>query len=273
MSFGLSAVEGGLAVKRAQAFTRDGVLFPIRVLPDDALRTYLSAFLALERSLGDPFKRMARAHLFFPWAYDLATHPAVVAAVSEILGPEILVWGTLILSKPPHSSAYVSWHQDGAYAQFLGGTPALTAWIALTDSTAENGCLRVVPGSQHSLLPHQERITRDNLLNRGQTVDAAGMEEGAVNVVLKAGEMSLHEIRLVHGSNPNRSPHRRIGFVIRFATPAMKAPPIPVLRACGTGDWGHLKVRNRPVEASDEERIAAYTAYVRSVEDPLVAED
>jgi hypothetical protein len=258
----------------AEAFRRDGVLFPIRVLSDDALRDYLSAFLAFEQSLRGAFKRVGRAHLFFPWAYDLATHPAVVEAVSEILGSEILAWGTLILSKPPHSPAYVSWHQDDAYAPFLGDTPSLTAWIALTDSTAENGCLRVIPGSQHYVLPHQERMERDNLLKRGQTVclstGADHIEDGAIDVVLRAGEMSMHDIRLVHGSNPNRSPDRRIGFLVRFATPGMKAPPLPVLRARGTADCRHLDVRGRPAEVADEERLAAYTAYMRSVADPVI---
>src|SRR6266550_4370218 len=127
-------------------FERDGIVYPIPVLSSEKGSAYLAAFLQIEELLGRPIKRMGNPALHFTWAHCLATEPAVLDAVQEILGPDLLISVTLIFCKYPHDPAFVAWHQDTFYSN-LDLTPSVSAWIALLDSTPENGCMRVVPGS------------------------------------------------------------------------------------------------------------------------------
>src|SRR5262249_50698551 len=144
-------------------------------------------------------------HLHFGWAYALATHPRVLDAVEDLLGPDLLVWATELFAKHPHDPAVsIGWHRDRPY---MGLDPrrATTARIALGDSTPANGCMRAVPGPGR----------RENRPpGEGQ---GGGVDEGeVVDVTLRAGEMSLHDADILHGSGPNRSGQKRVGFVVRF---------------------------------------------------------
>jgi non-heme Fe2+,alpha-ketoglutarate-dependent halogenase len=103
----------------------------------------------------------------------------------------------------------------------------------LTESTVESGCMRVVPGSQKTKLTHLEKHDPLNMLNRGQEIAAEVDERTAVDVELHAGEMSLHHVDIVHGSNPNRSPRPRTGFIVRYSTPQMLRAATPVIVARG----------------------------------------
>src|SRR4029077_19544658 len=104
------------------------------------------------------------------------------------------------------------WHQDSTYWG-LSTPDVVTAWVAFTPSTVESGCMRVIPGSHLvDQLPHRDTFARHNLLSRGQEVAVEVDETKAQDVVLQPGEMSIHHVRLVHGSNVNRSSHRRIGY-------------------------------------------------------------
>ncbi len=193
-------------------YARDGFAFPIRVLGEAELARYAAAAAALGAE-----RRRDQLAENFDWARELIAHPRIVAAASAVLGAEVASWGTLLLCKPPRDDAYVAWHQDAEYATFLNGTRAVTAWVALTDSTPENGCMRVVPGSHRRKLPHVERHAPGNILSRGQELAVEVDERDAVDLVLRAGEMSLHDFNLVHGSRANRSATTRTGFIIRYA--------------------------------------------------------
>jgi len=202
-----------------ERFLRDGVLFPIPVLTAEEVARYRGAVEALERGEGTPIVRRDRLHELFDWARELVAHPRVVEAASQILGSEVVSWGTLLLRKQPRDPSFVAWHQDGEYAGFLDGAPALSAWIALSDSNAANGCMRVVPGSHRRRLAHAERHAPGNLLQQGQEIAAAVDESEAVDVVLRPGEMSLHDFNLVHGSRGNPTDAPRTGFIVRYSTP------------------------------------------------------
>jgi ectoine hydroxylase-related dioxygenase (phytanoyl-CoA dioxygenase family) len=133
-----------------------------------------------------------------------------------VLGPELLCWTTNFFIKEAANPAFVSWHQDSTYWG-LSAPEVATAWVALTPSTEANGAMAVIPGSHKSdQIPHRDTFDRHNLLTRGQEVVVAVDETQAVPLILKPGEMSLHHVRLVHGSPPNPSKGRRIGFAIRY---------------------------------------------------------
>ena len=157
-----------------------------------------------------------KSHLLFTWLDDLIRHPAILDAVEDVIGPDILCWGTTFFTKEARNPAFVSWHQDSTY---WGLEPAdiITAWVALSDSNAANGAMRVIPGT-HKMdqVAHRDTFPADNLLSRGQEIAVEVDEREAAMLELRAGEMSLHHVRLIHGSDPNPSDHRRIGFAIRY---------------------------------------------------------
>jgi non-heme Fe2+,alpha-ketoglutarate-dependent halogenase len=235
-----------------ERFERDGILFPLPALTEAEIARYLAQLATLQQRSGRT-KRLDMSHLYFDWAWELALHPKVVDAVEAVLGPELVVWGSLIFSKPPHDEGFVAWHQDGAYADFLGPAQAVSAWIALTDSTIASGCMRVVPGSHTRRHDHIVTRAENNLLSRGHEIAVAVDERDAVDVVLRAGQMSLHHVDIIHGSNPNRASHPRTGFIVRYATADVAAANAPLLRARGTRRL-ELPLVDRP----PGDRIEAY---------------
>jgi len=262
-----------LAREMVERYHREGVLFPIPALSATEVGRFRAAFFELEARLGGKpsAQQLSQTHLYFRWAYDLATHPSVLDGVENILGPNILIWTVSIFPKHAHDPAYISWHQDGTYWG-LSSTQVTTAWIALTESTVENGCMRVVKGSHaRSILPHVETWAPNNLLSRGQEVQVEVAEEDATDVVLRAGEMSLHHVNIIHGSNPNRSDGRRVGFAIRFITPDVSQVgerPQAVL-ARGRDDHHHFELLPKPPDGSLEDAIAAQSAAARRLLDAL----
>jgi ectoine hydroxylase-related dioxygenase (phytanoyl-CoA dioxygenase family) len=201
--------------------------------------------------LGDGAEALRLPHLWFGWAWDLALTPRLLDFAEALLGPDIVVWGSIILRKPPRHPGHVPWHQDAAYPG-RGAAPSVSAWIALTDSTAENGCMRVLPGSHRALLPHTLTPEPGNMLRAGFRIAGRVDDRNAADIVLKAGQASLHDSGVIHGSAPNRSDRPRIGFVIRYTTPAMADPGFPVILARGRLPAGcALEPIQRPIETTD----------------------
>ncbi len=209
--FALSPVE--VAEYKAR-----GVQFPRPAVGPAAAGDLLARFEALERKEGGGISRQTnhKPHLLLTWLADLIRHPAILDQVECLIGPNILCWASDFFSKSPGDGKRVTWHQDSTYWG-LSKPDIVTAWVAFTPSTVESGCLRVIPGS-HLLdqLPHADTFAADNMLSRGQEVAVAVNEREAADIVLQPGEMSLHHVRLIHGSEPNRAQHRRIGFAIRY---------------------------------------------------------
>ena len=257
-----------LTATQTKRYREDGVLFPVPALtPGDATRFRTAFEEVIARLGGRPTSQdLSQMHLYFPWAYELTTHSTILDAVEAILGPDILVWALSIFAKYPRDPGYISWHQDGTYWG-LDSSQVTTAWVALTDSVIENGCMRVVPGSHtRAILPHKDTYAPDNLLSRGQEVQADVDEKDAVDVVLEAGQMSLHHVNIIHGSNPNPSDRPRYGFAIRFTTPKTKQvdgePPTAVL-ARGRDDYHHFRLLPAPPALSMDAALAAQQAEVR----------
>jgi non-haem Fe2+, alpha-ketoglutarate-dependent halogenase len=244
-------------------FERDGVVYPIPVLTRDKIASYLACFSEIENLLERPVKRMGNPALYFSWAYRLATESAVLDAVESVIGSDLLIFSTLIFCKYPHDPAFVAWHQDTFYSS-LDLTPSVSAWIALLDSTAENGCMRVVPGSHlQGTLLHQETRRPDNLLRRGEEIQVDVDEADAIDLVLRAGEMSLHHHAIIHGSRPNRSDTKRLGFIVRFVTPKYHLGPqrTPFLRVNGNFDCRHLRLAEQPPDRDVRESLADWERF------------
>lgn len=207
-----------LTETQVAAYRDDGYLAPIRIMGEDEADELRAALEAVERRMGGPLRGDLRhkSHLLFPFLADLVHHPRLLDAVEDVLGPDILCWTSNFFIKEAENPAFVSWHQDSTYWG-LSAPEVATAWVALTPSNEANGAMAVIPGS-HTLdqIPHRDTFDRHNLLTRGQEIMVAVDEAKAVTLELRPGEMSLHHVRLVHGSAPNPSPDRRIGFAIRY---------------------------------------------------------
>jgi ectoine hydroxylase-related dioxygenase (phytanoyl-CoA dioxygenase family) len=253
-----SALNEGLVYGIAECYERDGVVFPVPVLSPKEVAGYRNKLESIAALVGES-KRFDNLHLFFPWAYRLATHEAVLDAVENIIGPDLVIDGTLVFYKPPRDGSYASWHQDSVYSGWHL-TPSVSAWIALTPSEAANGCMRAIPGSHKlGLLDHDNVHDDPNLLNRrGERVRMDIDESAAIDIVLRPGEMSLHHTNIVHGSNPNGSDGPRIGFIVRFVTSRTTNRERPVVRARGNGDCSHLKLAAPPVDENFEPAVAAW---------------
>ncbi len=153
------------------------------------------------------------AHLVFRCMDEIAFNRTILDIVEDLIGPNILLWGSVLFIKEPETEAHVSWHQDAAY---MGLEPHdfVTPWLALSPSNPKSGCLRVIPASHHApLRQHRDTFAQHNILTRGQTVEVD--ETRAVDLVLRPGQASCHHPRIIHGSKPNSSQQRRIGVALQ----------------------------------------------------------
>ena len=207
-----------LTQRQIDHYWRDGCIFPIRVMSEADAKAIRARLEAFEKETGGPLKGSLRhkSHLLFSWLGDLVRQEKIVDAIEDLYGPNLLCWTTNFFIKEAHNPAFVSWHQDSTYWG-LDRPDVVTAWIALTESNEANGAMGFIPGTHTSdQIPHRDTFAKDNLLTRGQEVAVEVDESQARTVDLRPGEISLHHVRLVHGSPPNPSNDRRIGFAIRY---------------------------------------------------------
>jgi hypothetical protein len=147
---------------------------------------------------------------------ELARDPDIVELVSGVLGDDIILWGCHVFCKPAAEGYETPWHQDGHYWP-IRPLANCTVWLALEESTAENGCLRVIPRSHagKQLQAHLHEDRHDLTLN--QRLAAGTFDEAsAVDIELRPGEMSLHDVYMIHGATENRSSRRRTGVALRY---------------------------------------------------------
>jgi len=244
------------------AYEREGYLAPVPVMSEAEARALRRTLEAIEAGTGGPLRGDIRhkAHLLFPFLADLIRHPAILDAIEDVLGPDILCWNTNFFIKEADTPSFVSWHQDSTYWG-LSSPDVCTAWVALTPSNLDNGAMAVIPKTHtQDQIPHRDTFDRHNLLTRGQEVAVAVDESDAVPLVLKAGEMSLHHVRLVHGSPPNLSHDRRIGFAIRYI-------PTSIYQLEGTDSatlvrgkdrFGHFELEPRPERDMQDDMLALH---------------
>ncbi|MBL8327285.1 MAG: phytanoyl-CoA dioxygenase family protein [Rubrivivax sp.] len=147
---------------------------------------------------------------------DLACDPVIVDRVSELIGPDVILWGCHVFCKPAGEGFETPWHQDGHYWP-IRPLATCTAWVALEPSTSANGCLRVIPGSHRGRILHEHlHEDRSDLTLNQRMADGSFDESQAVDVELQPGELSLHDVYMIHGARANTSPQRRTGVALRY---------------------------------------------------------
>lgn len=260
-----------LSAEAVAQYRRDGYHFPLRVLSTEEARSYRDRLEAAERAAGGPLAgdRRHKIHLLYTWANQLARHPAILDAVEDVIGPDILCWSTTFFTKEAQSPSFVSWHQDATYWG-LSTDDVITAWVAFADAPVESGAMKFWPGSHlKNQLAHRDTFDQNNLLTRGQEI-AVDVPAGAgVDVALKAGEMSLHHVLLVHGSGPNTTDDRRIGFAIRYIPPHVRQLKVrdSAMLVRGRDTHGNFDLEPDPRADLDPAALAAHRdATERSVQ-------
>lgn len=216
-------------------YHRDGYVHPIRIMSADQAGELRARLEAFEKKTGGPLKGDLRhkTHLLFPWLGDLVHHEKILDAVEDLYGADLFCWSSSFFIKEARNPAFVSWHQDSTYWG-LSKPDVVTAWVALSPSNRSNGAMEVIPGTHlMDQIPHRDTFAKENLLSRGQEVAVDVDARKAVMLELEPGEISLHHVRLVHGSAPNPSDDRRIGYAIRYI-------PTDVQQIADKSDWATL---------------------------------
>lgn len=220
----------------------------------------------LERLLlpDEPMQAIREWHMSSRWLYDICTHPRILDYVEGLLGPNFYMWGSQFFAKPPGTDDTVAWHQD-AYYWPLSPHHSVTVWLAFTDVDEENGAMQVIPGSHKAGLIQHQRVSSDSVL-------ALELERGTFNeadarsLLLKAGQVSLHDDAIVHGSPANRSDRWRTGLTIRYSGTQVKcdlsrAPQFRAYLVRGVDEYRHNPPGVVPTERfarlSPEQHIAS----------------
>jgi ectoine hydroxylase-related dioxygenase (phytanoyl-CoA dioxygenase family) len=214
-----------LTADQVATFNRDGFIRPIRLFSTEEIadiRQYFDELLAKVVAAGGDSYSISSAHLRYARVYDILTHPRIVAVVRDILGNDVVAWGSHFFCKMPKDGKAVAWHQDASYWP-LTPTKAVTVWLAIDDADTENACMRFVRGSHHfgHLTYRPSTAAEHNVLN--QSVDNAEQYGDPVDDCLQAGEASLHSDLLLHSSEANASDRRRCGLTLRYAATDVRA--------------------------------------------------
>jgi non-heme Fe2+,alpha-ketoglutarate-dependent halogenase len=214
-----------LSMAQIEAFNEEGYLKPLEIFSGeemDGIRAYFDELLARTLAAGGDSYSISTAHLRHGRVYDLLTHPRIVGFVRDLLGEDVIGWGSHFFCKMPGDGKRVSWHQDSSYWP-LTPSKAVTVWLAIDRADSENACMRYIPGTHRfgHLTYTLSETDEANVLN--QTVADVARFGEPVDVVLQAGEASVHSDLLLHGSEANQSTRRRCGLTLRYCPADVRA--------------------------------------------------
>lgn len=251
-----------LSASQVSAYRERGFLAPIDALTTERAAWYRGRLEQCEEQFGpiNRERRSTRAHLLFDWAAQLVREPAILAPVIDLIGPDILVFSSTVFPKAAGDGSFVSWHQDSTY-HGLDPEVQVSTWVALSDASIKAGCMEVLPGSHaRGQIPHVKRPETGNLLSNGQTI--AEIEGGDTAFMpLHAGQLSMHDIFLVHRSGPNVSDDRRIGVSISYVPTHCRnlgSGRLSATLAHGVDRYHHFDLEPRPTSDYDEAARAVH---------------
>tara|TARA_R110001592_G_scaffold144538_2_gene367768 strand:- start:2618 stop:3472 length:855 start_codon:yes stop_codon:yes gene_type:complete len=257
-----------LSEQQVTQFREDGYVAPVPIMSADEALSYRRRFEAYETAQGGWYElsKGQKLYLLQTWAAELVSHPKILDAVEDVLGPDILAWGCSLFVKDANDPGFVSWHQDATYWG-LSKPDVLTAWVALSPATVEAGCMKVVPGSHKwNQIAHRDTLDKNNLLTRGQELAVEVNEDDAAYMPLNPGEVSLHHVLIAHASTPNTTDDRRIGFAIRYIRPDVSQ--VNADKDCawlvrGQDNHGNFIHETPPDADMDEAALAEYARIMK----------
>ena len=248
-----------LSTNQLKQYEDQGFVSLISIFSKDKAKEIRNEIELIENKIPRELEKSGRynTHLISPLLDEVTHYSKILDAVESLIGKNILVCGTTLFIKNPNEKGFVSYHQD---AKYIGLEPHnwVTAWVAITDSNEENGCMRMWSGShKDNLKEHDQKFNAGNLLTRGQTVKNVPVEK-TTPLILKAGQMSLHHPTVVHGSEQNKSNDRRIGFVIQSYIGTNVKQILGrngVQQARGVDEFNYHEKIERPLSLLDEKYL------------------
>jgi len=229
-----------LTKQQIEQYHDEGFISPIRVISEAEALSIKSQLEEVEAQFPEEINAESRnnLHLSFEFLDALAHNPIIVDAMEDLIGPDIALWATVMFIKEPSSKHYVSWHQDATYMG-MDDVNFPTPWIALSPSNLKTGCMTMISGShKQEIRKHEDTFSEHNILTRGQVIPEVDESKG-VDLILEPGEMSIHHGAIIHGSKPNKSQQRRIGFSLQsYMPPAIE-------QVVGRNIWTHIRGKQR----------------------------
>ena len=247
----INSAPAVLTSAQVEQFNRDGYVRGLKIFSAaeiGEIRGYFDALLAKVLAAGGDSYSISTAHAKYGRVFDLLRHPRIVACVRDLLGENVIGWGSHFFCKMPKDGKAVAWHQDASYWP-LSPSKAVTVWLAIDDADVENACMRFIAGSHHHghLTYRESNPGEHNVLN--QTIDNPLQFGAAVDDILQAGEISIHSDLLLHGSEANESDRRRCGLTLRYCAAEVRAGMDwnqKGVFVSGSDPTGHWSNRTRP---------------------------
>ena len=222
--------EPGLTEEQVAQFWEDGFICGIPILTERQTEIARLRFLALEEKAMEaagaswsddsyaPWN--AGKHPLRSWFHAMSTHPRILAAVSSLLGPNLLIRNGDVFMKQPGARRRISWHVDST-AHIDEARYMVTAWLAMSESSLTNGCMQFIPGSHRRPLPARNK-DKHSLTIEGDDLDALKHAPTHDNL-MRPGQLSIHCFRTLHRSGRNKTQNRRFGYITRFIAPSVSA--------------------------------------------------
>lgn len=229
-------------------FEEEGFCGPVQGLTTEEADQYYNEFFKVigqSKFKPGPTKEVLSAwHHKHRWAYELATHPSIVKAMTQILGEDVVLWAMHFWYKEPNNSKFIPWHQDINYWPMEPAINA-TAWMSLGFSIIENGCLRVIPGTHRQLVAHVPLSNNASEFRNAIAPEAVDIAK-AVDLEMSPGQMAFFNEATFHGSEINSSNIARVAFSVRYTTPEVKFK---------MADWGGDPDRIKTFLVNGEDRF------------------
>lgn len=257
-----------LTKEQIEQYHDEGFIAPVRVISENEALSIKNQLEQVEADFPDEINAQSRnnLHLSFAFLDALAHNTIIVDAMEDLIGPDIALWASVMFIKEPSSKQYVSWHQDATYMG-LDSIDFPTPWIALSPSNRDTGCMTMISGSHHSEIQiHKDTFAENNILTRGQVIPEVDKSK-AIDLILEPGEMSIHHGAIIHGSQPNNSDQRRIGFSLQsYVPPSIK-------QVVGRNIWTHIRGKKRQDNDGIELDRPKYNMDPITIEQRRVAEE
>ena len=257
-----------LTKEQIEQYHDEGFIAPVRVISENEALSIKNQLEQVEADFPEEINAQSRnnLHLSFAFLDALAHNTIIVDAMEDLIGPDIALWASVMFIKEPSSKQYVSWHQDATYMG-LDSIDFPTPWIALSPSNRDTGCMTMISGSHHSEIQiHKDTFAENNILTRGQVIPEVDKSK-AIDLILEPGEMSIHHGAIIHGSQPNNSDQRRIGFSLQsYVPPSIK-------QVVGRNIWTHIRGEKRQDNDGIELDRPKYNMDPNTVEQRRVAEE
>ena len=203
-------------------FARDGLVIPKSRVPEPVLLELEHALSGILRTstedTPDRFPHLLRDSRYADVIVRFARRPEILNVVQQLIGSDIALWGAGIFGKPPIRGKATPWHQDAAFLEYQAIQPLrlCSAWVALDDSTPENGCVNYISGSHQARTVYSHRFCESQSHTLDLVLQDYPIDSNIQCATLRRGQFSVHDVFLIHGSEANRSGRRRAGIALRY---------------------------------------------------------